>query len=189
VTGRLRGDPAGVHLRSPHPCDAATFLAAVEASRELHRPWTAPPDTPALVTAYLDRAAASAERPDEATHLSYLVWSGDELVGVVNANEIVRRSLQSAFLGYSAFVPHAGTGRMRRGLALVVDELFGPRHLHRVEANVQPGNLRSRRLVERLGFRHEGSSPRYLKVDGEWRDHERYALLIDEWPGADVASA
>jgi hypothetical protein len=55
--------------------------------------------------------------------------------------------------------------------------------LHRLEANVQPGNAASIRLLQRLGFRREGYSPRYLRICGRWRDHERWAILADERPG------
>ncbi len=64
---------------------------------------------------------------------------------------------------------------------------FGPIGLHRVEANVQPDNARSIALVERLGFRREGYSPKYLKIGGRWRDHVRYALLADEFAAGDGA--
>jgi ribosomal-protein-alanine N-acetyltransferase len=70
---------------------------------------------------------------------------------------------------------------MTEGLARVVSEAFGPLGLHRLEANIQPANLASRRLVRRLGFRREGLSPRYLRVAGAWRDHERWAILRDDW--------
>jgi ribosomal-protein-alanine N-acetyltransferase len=69
---------------------------------------------------------------------------------------------------------------MAEALAQVLDFAFGELGLHRLEANIQPGNARSIALVERLGFRKEGFSPRYLKIDGDWRDHERWAILAED---------
>jgi ribosomal-protein-alanine N-acetyltransferase len=103
------------------------------------------------------------------------------IVGVINVSEIVRSAFQSAYLGYYAFRPHAGQGYMTEGLALVLRHAFGTLGLHRLEANIQPGNRASRTLVRRLGFRQEGFSPRYLKVGGRWRDHERWALVREMW--------
>ena len=94
-------------------------------------------------------------------------------------SEIVRGNFRSAYLGYYAFAPHQDQGLMTEGLRLVIADAFGRLRLHRLEANVQPGNKASRRLVRRLGFRREGYSPRYLKIRGRWRDHERWALLAD----------
>jgi ribosomal-protein-alanine N-acetyltransferase len=104
-----------------------------------------------------------------------------ELAGVINLSEIVRGAFRSAYLGYYAFVPHAGRGYMTEGLALALRWIFGTLRLHRVEANIQPGNAASRALVRRLGFRREGFSPRYLKIAGRWRDHERWALVAEDW--------
>lgn len=100
-----------------------------------------------------------------------------DLVGVSNLNEIVRGNLQSAFLGFYALVPYVGQGLMMEGLREVVRVAFWEVGLHRLEANIQPGNGSSLRLVERLGFAREGLSPGYLKVGGRWRDHERWALV------------
>ena len=139
-------------------------------SRRLHAPWIKPPPYRALLR-------------HSKTRVSYLVRlrASHELVGVVNVSEIVRGAFCSAYLGYYAFAPHQHSGLMTECLRLVIAQAFGPLRLHRVEANIQPGNTASRRLVRRLGFRREGYSPRYLKVGGRWRDHERWALLADEY--------
>jgi ribosomal-protein-alanine N-acetyltransferase len=73
---------------------------------------------------------------------------------------------------------------MLEGLGLVLRHAFGTLGLHRVEANVQPDNARSIALVEGLGFRREGYSPRYLKIGNRWRDHVRFAMLADEFTSA-----
>src|SRR5262249_50986284 len=96
-------------------------------------------------------------------------------------NEIVRGPAQSAYLGYYALEPFAGRGFMSAGLAMVIGAAFGKLKLHRLEANIQPNNESSLALVQRFGFQCEGYSPRYLKLAGRWRDHERWALLKEDW--------
>jgi ribosomal-protein-alanine N-acetyltransferase len=114
---------------------------------------------------------------------SFLVClrSTNEIAGIVSLSEIVRGNFRSAYLGYYAFTPHARSGYMTEGLGLVVTRAFRRLGLHRLEANIQPGNRASIALVRRLGFRKEGLSPRYLKIGGRWRDHERWAILAEEW--------
>jgi ribosomal-protein-alanine N-acetyltransferase len=104
-----------------------------------------------------------------------------DLAGVINISEIVRGAFNSGYLGHYAFVPHAKRGHMRHGLQAVLQKAFRLHRLHRLEANIQPGNTASRRLVRRLGFRREGYSRRYLEVLGRWRDHERWAITAEEW--------
>jgi ribosomal-protein-alanine N-acetyltransferase len=165
-----------VRLEKPSARWLDKFLAAVGRSRKLHAPWVSPPSTAAAYRAYLDRLRGS-------THVGHLVClrDADELVGVVNINEIVRGGFQSAYLGYYAFTPFENQGFMTEGLSLAIDDAFRRRGLHRLEANVQPGNQASLSLVRRLRFRHEGNSPRYLKIRGRWRDHQRWAILAEEW--------
>lgn len=104
-----------------------------------------------------------------------------ELAGVINVNDIVRNAELSGRLGYYAFTPHSGRGLMREALALVIARAFGELGLHRLEANIQPGNRRSIALVEALGFSREGTARGYLKIGNRWRDHERWALLKEDW--------
>jgi ribosomal-protein-alanine N-acetyltransferase len=99
------------------------------------------------------------------------------LVGCINLTNVVMGSLCSGYLGYFAFAGHQGQGLMTEGLQAVVRHAFGPLGLHRVEANIQPGNAASLALAKRCGFACEGFSPRYLKIKGRWRDHERWARV------------
>jgi ribosomal-protein-alanine N-acetyltransferase len=156
--------------------DEQTFLAAVGRSRRLHHPWVQAPATPDAFRDYLKKR----QNPQGA---AFFIWTDqpDGLVGVVNLDEIVRGCFLSAYLGYYAFVPYAGRGLMREGLSQVVTHAFKTMKLHRLEANIQPANARSKALVKKLGFRREGMSPRYLKINGRWRDHERWAILCEDW--------
>lgn len=162
-------------LESPSPKRGKEFLAAVERSRKLHRPWTYPPSTPEQFNAFLQQLG-------QKTRLSFWVCTElGELAGAINISEIVRGNLCSGYLGYYAFAPHNGRGYMKKGIWAVLAEAFSRHKLHRLEANIQPENTASRELVRRLGFRLEGFSPRYLKIGGRWRDHERWAITAEEW--------
>ena len=164
---------ARIILRAPAPADEARFLAAMRASRTAHRPWMYPPLDSEAYRGYLAQLG-------ERKH-GYLALRKDdeEIVGWLNVSEIVRGALQSAFLGYGGVAAHAGRGYMTEAVRLVIREAFGPLRLHRLEANIQPGNAASIALAKRCGFEREGFSPRYLKVGGRWRDHERWAIRAD----------
>jgi [ribosomal protein S5]-alanine N-acetyltransferase len=163
-----------VRLRAPVEADRHAFLAATRRSRELHHPWTPAPDSDEAFDRYLARAA----QPNQSCLL--VVTDDDELAGVYNVSEIVRGAFQSAYLGYYAFVPLAGTGSMRAAMPLVFAHAFDELRLHRLQANVQPENVRSRRLLEATGWREEGYAPRYLFIDGAWRDHVLYAVTVED---------
>jgi [ribosomal protein S5]-alanine N-acetyltransferase len=167
-----------VILRPPTPADEEPFLAAMHASKRSHRPWLYPPLDSDAYHAYLARL--------DYRKFGYLACrrDDDEIVGWLNVSEIVRGALQSAFLGYGGVAAHAGQGYMTEAVQLVVREAFGTLGLHRLEANIQPGNQASIALARRCGFEQEGFSPRYLKVGGRWRDHERWAIRADSVPRA-----
>jgi ribosomal-protein-alanine N-acetyltransferase len=168
-----------VFLRAPTRADEGEFVAAMRASRALHRPWLYAPQNPEDFREYLVRAV----RPSTEFFLACR-RQDDAIVGFLNLSEIVRGSFQSAYLGYGAVAAFAGRGYMAHALGLLLEEAFGRLRLHRVEANIQPGNAASIALVRRGGFTLEGMSPRYLKIGGRWRDHERWAILSEDWRAA-----
>ena len=167
-----RGDR--VHLRRLGPEDRDAFLEAVARSRRLHEPWSSPPATPEDYDAYTRRR--------EQRTLAVVRSDTEALAGVYTLSRIFYGRFHNAYLGYYAFVPHAGKGFMHDGLELVLAYAFGDLRLHRVEANVRPGNVRSVALLRRSGFRLEGSSPRYLFLDEAWRDHLSFARLAEDAP-------
>ena len=168
---------ARVVVRTPTIDDQDEFIARMRASRSLHRPWISNmPETPDGYAAYLSRT----EDPRAAPFLACRVEDG-EILGFLNISEIVRGPFKSAFLGYGAVAGFAGQGYMTEALQLVLREAFTKIGLHRLEANIQPGNTASIALAKRCGFELEGFSPRYLKVGGRWRDHERWAIRSETW--------
>ncbi len=172
-----------VRLRELRPEDEDEFLEHVRGSRSLHRPWAHPPETSKGFRDLLDGAA----NPSEALFLIVREQDG-AMAGYARLSQIVLGGFRNAYLGYSAFAGFDGRGYMTDGLQLVLREAFGPIGLHRVEANVQPDNVRSIALVERLGFRREGYSPRYLKIGGRWRDHVRFAILAEDFFTAETGT-
>ncbi|MEP7083366.1 MAG: GNAT family protein [Betaproteobacteria bacterium] len=166
-----------VYLRALADTDGAAFVAAARASRALHRGWVNPPVTS-------DAFARRMQRNASDTRFSGLLVirrNDDAVLGVLNLSEIIRGPLQQAFLGYYAFAPHERQGYMREGLALLLDHAFRRLKLHRIEANIQPGNVSSIALCRASGFVREGFSARFLKLGGRWRDHERWAINADQW--------
>jgi ribosomal-protein-alanine N-acetyltransferase len=163
---------ARVRLQPVRAGDEAEFLAAVARSRSLHGRWVMPPTTPARFATLVDRMQGPLNH-------GFVVRRSDSgaLVGWIELTNIVRGVFLNAYVGYYAFAGQQGQGLMREGLQLAARQAFGPLRLHRLEANIQPENSASIALVQACGFEREGFSPRYLKIRGRWRDHERWALL------------
>src|SRR5512135_70600 len=165
-----------VHLASPLPECEQEFLECVQRSEGLHRPWVFAPCNRERYHAYLERIRNGRTVP------FFIRRNSDgRLAGVINLSEPVMGIFRSAYLGFYAFAGFERQGYMTEGLALVLDRAFGGLDFHRLEANIQPANIASAALVRRLGFRKEGFSPGYLFIDGAWRDHDRWAILREEW--------
>ncbi|WP_066558301.1 GNAT family N-acetyltransferase [Croceicoccus bisphenolivorans] len=158
--------------------DEDDVIAAHRLSREYHAPWAAP---------CIDRDgfAAWLEAASQPTHCALVARRIEDgaIAGIINFSQIALGNFCSAYLGYHGNVACAGQGLMTEALRLAVGRAFATLGLHRVEANIQPGNDRSIALIRRSGFRKEGFSPRYLMIDGAWRDHERWAVTREDWQG------
>lgn len=164
-----------LYIREPKQEDEKIFLAAMQNSKSLHHPWLKAPLTAQEFEDYLKRY----QQPNQK---SFLIFDqSNNLVGVFNISEIVHGVFQNGFLGFYAVITFTGQGYMSQGLKLVLDKAFNELKLHRLEANIQPNNLSSINLVKSNGFRKEGFSPRYLKINDEWRDHERWAITYEDW--------
>ena len=169
------GSEARVLVRPPTPADRDEYLAAMRASRKLHRPW--------LEAATPESFETLLRHIEDEHYEPMLVCRREDgaIVGFINISQIVRGGFQSAYLGYGAVAAYAGEGYMREGLELVLARAFTELGLHRLEANIQPGNRASIALVRGAGFVREGFSERYLKIGGRWRDHERWAIRAEQW--------
>ncbi|MYV99745.1 GNAT family protein [Streptomyces sp. SID3343] len=169
----LQGPRVAVRRVRRQDYDELTELA--QASAEMLRRWLGARDnSPAAFESYL-------ERFEQPTHEGFVIClrGTGAIVGGVNINNVVRGALQSGSLGYTAYASTTGHGYMTQGLQLVLQLAFGQLELHRLEANIQPGNTSSLKLVERLGFRREGYSLAFQYIDGAWRDHERWAITAE----------
>jgi [ribosomal protein S5]-alanine N-acetyltransferase len=165
-----------IFIRKPVEIDVQELLALHQKSRGLHFPWVAPALTAEDCQTYLDRC-----QNDDFEGLLICQMSDRQIIGVANFSQIFYKGFQNAYLGYYAHVDFAGRGLMSAGIRLAIDYAFNPLGLHRIEANIQPENIASINLVNRLGFTKEGFSQRYLHINGDWRDHERWALTVENW--------
>ncbi len=109
----------------------------------------------------------------------YLV-ENDDLVGRISIDNVVRGAWQNATLGYFIDREHNGRGLGTEAVTQAVRLAFVEIRLHRVQAGVMPRNIASIRVLEKSGFRYEGLSPRYLRINGVWEDHKMYAVTTED---------
>ncbi|MCF6470778.1 GNAT family N-acetyltransferase [Nonomuraea sp. MG754425] len=156
--------------------DFEELSALHERSKELLARWM--PGPPIITYQEFEAYLARFDGPLNEGFLICLRDTG-AIVGRVNVNNIVRGTHQSATIGYSAYTGTTGHGYLTEGLGLLVGHAFNEMGLHRLEANIQPSNIASLRLIERVGFQREGFSPKFQFIDGAWRDHERWAITVE----------
>ena len=164
------------YISAPSRQKARDFQELLNHNVDYHQPWVYHSYDPRYYDHYLKRIKRGVTQ-------GCFIYDNetDKLAGVININNILLGSIRSASLGYYGDQEFAGKGHMTEAMGLVLDYAFTTIGLHRLEANIQPENNRSKKLVQRLGFRKEGFSPKYLQIGGKWCDHERWAILAEEF--------
>lgn len=165
-----------IYLRFPKVNDLNEFSALNRASKRLHRGLASPPTKPEQFHALLEKC-----RRDDFVGFMVCRVADGAIAGAINLSQIFRGGFQNAYLGYYVGAEYSRQGYMSEAIELVLKYAFENLRLHRLEANIQPGNHASKALVKRAGFVREGYSKRYLKICGRWRDHERWAIIAEDW--------
>ena len=176
------GRATRVMLRYPLPRDEGELVRLRRESWEFLRPWEPrmPDGIDPCGREWFRRVLLTARREDS-QRLLVCRAKDARVLGVFSLTQIVQGPFQSAFVGYWIGSSYARQGYMSEAFPLLFAHAFGRLGLHRIEANIRPENTASIALARRAGLRREGYSPRFLRIDGDWRDHERWALLADEW--------
>ncbi len=165
-----------VYLRAPETDDCDELIRLYRSSREHFRGYA----RSTLTREQFDLMLMDSAK-DSNEHFLVCRSTDRVIVGTLNLSQIFRKSFQNAYLGYQLFSGFTGHGYMTEAVALSLQFAFNVLQLHRVEANVQPMNTPSIAVLQRNGFVKEGFSRRYLKISGRWRDHERWAILKEDW--------
>lgn len=175
----------GVRLRPMSITDADAWREVRQRNAEWLKRWdaTAPPgaDTRPRTFGSMIRSLRKAARAG--TQLPFAIEVDGAFVGQISVNNIVRGSAQFASIGYWIDERVANRGITTRGVALVIDYCFNIAGLHRIEIAIRPENAASLRVVDKLGVEFIGLAPRYLHIDGDWRDHLIFAVTREEVPG------
>lgn len=180
VYGNFTVESDRLHLKTISEASAAEVLAFLQRNREFFRPWE-PMRTEEYFTLPRQQELLADDALAIASGTKLKLWlslkTSAAIVGYVHFSNIVRGAFQSCFLSYALDKEENGKGYMTEALMTATRILFHYEGLHRIEANVMPGNARSIRLLERAGFHNEGMSKRYLKINGVWEDHTHMVLL------------
>lgn len=175
----------GVVVRSLRRSDAREWSKVRARNQDWLQRWdaTMPPGGQPRPTSYKVVVGSMLRQARAGQTLPFVVELDGRFVGQVTVSNIARGSAMWASVGYWVAADVAGQGVAPRAVAMVIDHCFGPVGLHRVEICVRPENTNSLRVVEKLGLEQVGFAPRFLHIDGAWRDHRIFAVTTEECPG------
>lgn len=178
-----------VLVRPPRADDWQEWTAVRGRDRDYLRPYEPEwPDNALSRSFFMRRLARQVRDWREDRAYSFMIMTEDDvaLIGGFNINNVCRGAAQYASIGYWLASDRQGHGFMREAAQLVIDYSFNDLRLHRLNAATLPDNGRSRRLLTGLGFREEGFAPRYVQINGDWRDHVLFGLCREDWNGIAV---
>jgi ribosomal-protein-alanine N-acetyltransferase len=178
-----------VTLRPLSSSDARAWRDARRRNAAWLVPWdaTVPPGADARPSTFRSLVRRLHRQARAGTTYPFAIEVDGRFAGQVTVNNVVRGSAQFASVGYWIDQQYAGRGVMPRAVAMVIDHSFTEARLHRIEIAIRPENSNSLRVVEKLGLREVGYAPRFLHIDGAWRDHRIYAITVEECPGGLLA--
>jgi [ribosomal protein S5]-alanine N-acetyltransferase len=139
------------------------------------------PDPVESRDAFAMRCGARQRERQLGTGFAYGIFVGGAFAGEINLSIVQRGPFQSSYVGYWIDEACAGQGLMPEAVVCMCRSAFEDIGLHRVQISIIPRNTASRRVVEKLGIRDEGTAERYLEIAGVWEDHIRYAITVEEW--------
>jgi ribosomal-protein-alanine N-acetyltransferase len=129
------------------------------------------------------RCAARQRERMLGTGFGFGLFVDGRFAGEINLNTIQRGPFQNAYVGYWIDEACAGKSLMSEAVVVLARYAFDELHLHRIQISIIPRNRNSRRVMEKLDIREEGTALRYLEINGVWEDHVRYAMTVEEWEG------
>ncbi|WP_246088257.1 GNAT family N-acetyltransferase [Nocardioides albertanoniae] len=162
--------------------DAKAWTEARRRSADWLHQWdaTVPPGSAARPTTFAGLVRRLRRQAKRGATYPFAIEVDGRFAGQITVNNIVRGSAQFASIGYWIDVQFAGRGVMPLAVALVIDHCFTTARLHRIEVCIRPENINSLRVVEKLGIDEIGYAPRFLHIDGAWRDHRIFAITVEE---------
>lgn len=161
-----------IQIRLIDSSDEAEYLKNYNTNKHALKPWVQVPKTSEEFSEYVKEM-----RSEENKAFVAIDQNINKMVGIVELRDIFMHDFKNSYIIYFGFKEHLGKGSMTRAVSLVIRQAFSKLKLHRLEANIQPNNHASLELARRCGFQREGYSPKFIKKNGKWKDHERWAIL------------
>ena len=172
-----------IHLRPPKRRDALKWQKLRLSSKAFLIPWEPKWDSFSCSRrAYMRYLKNSNYLANMDRAYSFLIFDNldKNLLGGINVGNVRRGVSQSASIGYWIGEKYSKKGYMYEALRILIPSLFIDLRLNRIEATILEENLASKSLLKKLGFKKEGKLRKYLKINGNWRDHIIYGLLHDD---------